>query len=103
VAWLQGAGNSGDGNSADRAASGAVNIPTIRLKLLSVLRSFISSSYPRATEHESQHRVDRGAGSPAAGALHLGSFQILYMAIFFSALDRATSGHLFFDFYVMNY
>jgi hypothetical protein len=40
VARLQGAANSGDGTSADRAASGAVNSPAIRLKLLSVLRAF---------------------------------------------------------------
>jgi hypothetical protein len=78
VAWLQGAVNSGNGTSADRATSDAVNSLAIRLKLLSALRSFTSSSYrvPLSTNHNTG--VDHGAGSPAAGALHLGSFQILY-------------------------
>jgi hypothetical protein len=40
VALLQGAANSGDGSSADRATSGAVNSSTIRPKLLVALRSF---------------------------------------------------------------
>jgi hypothetical protein len=56
VAWLQRAVNSGEGTSADRAASGAVNSPVITLQLLSVLTSFTSSSYPRATGHELQHQ-----------------------------------------------
>jgi hypothetical protein len=52
VARLQRVVNFGEGTSADRSASGAVNSPAIRLQLLSMLRSFTSN---RATGHESQH------------------------------------------------
>jgi hypothetical protein len=56
VARLQRTVNSGENTSVDRATSGMVNSPVIRLQLLPALRSFTSSSYPRATRHESQRQ-----------------------------------------------
>jgi hypothetical protein len=46
--------NSGENTSADRAASGAVNSPVIRLQLFPALRSFTASRYPHTRVHESR-------------------------------------------------
>jgi hypothetical protein len=56
VAWLQRAANSDEDTSTDRAASGAVNSPVIRLQLFPTMRSFTARCYPNTWAHESRRR-----------------------------------------------